>query len=92
MPTLTPQIIAAAIKGFETQKVEIDGKIADLRALLLPAPVTTAPTTEAPTAKKKHTMSAAGRRNVRAALKKRWAAFHAEKAAKSKGKGRAASA
>jgi hypothetical protein len=35
MPTqkLTPEIITAAIQGFEFQKTSIDGKIAQLRAL-----------------------------------------------------------
>ena len=32
--TLTPEIINAAIDGYEAQKARIDAKIADLRAML----------------------------------------------------------
>jgi hypothetical protein len=94
MPALTPPIIEAAIIGFETQKQKIEAKIAELRAALPGAAPVSAepPVPEVQPAKKKHTMSAKGRRNVRAALAKRWAAFHAAKAAKNKGKSRAATA
>jgi hypothetical protein len=35
MPTkLTPEIISAAIEGFESQKTKLDGQIAELRSLL----------------------------------------------------------
>ena len=33
-PRLTPEIIHAAIDGFEAQKLRIDAQIADLRAML----------------------------------------------------------
>jgi len=39
MPKLTNQILEAAIRGFEAQKVRIDVQIAELRAMLKGAPV-----------------------------------------------------
>jgi len=60
MPTskLTNEIIAAAVEGYEAQKIRIDGKIAELRAMLLGG---------SPEA-------AAARRRMAIAQKKRWAA------------------
>jgi len=74
MPTLTKEIIEAAIDGFEAQKQRIDSQIAGLRAMLSPAGNGT--TRNAPAAgPKKRRMSAAGRRAIAAAQKKRWAAI-----------------
>jgi hypothetical protein len=81
MPTrnLTPQIINAAIFGFEEQKRHIDTQIAELRAMLPGGRAEPAATPEAP--KRKRKLSAAGKRAIVEATKKRWAAFHAAKAA-----------
>ena len=73
MPTnLKPEIINAAILGFEQQKSRIDDQIAELRALLdggtKPTP---AATPEATTAKRK--ISAAARRRMALGQKARWA-------------------
>jgi hypothetical protein len=81
MPTLTPTIIAAAIRGFEQNKLEIDAKIAELRALLQPTPISVpapavAPVVEAPT-KRKRKMSASARKRIGEAQKKRWATYYA---------------
>src|SRR3954447_23816139 len=68
MGQLTQGIIDAAIEGFESQKRRIDEQIAELRALgngHAPAKA------EAP---KKRGMSAAGRRAIAEAQRKRWAA------------------
>jgi hypothetical protein len=72
MPTqkLTNEIIAAAVEGYEAQKIRIDGKIAELRAMLPGGSPEAAP--EAPTRKRK--VSAAARRRMAIAQKKRWAA------------------
>jgi len=70
--TLTPEIIAAAILGFEQQKLRIDASIAELRAMQSGGATKPAATPKAPTAKR--TMSAAGRRAVAEAQRKRWAA------------------
>ena len=68
---LTPEIIAAAILGFEGQKRHIDKQIAELRALLSGSPVkTSAPE---PTTHKRRKMSAAARKRIGDAQRKRWA-------------------
>ena len=116
--TLTPQIIEAAIKGYEAQKAEIDSQIAELKSMLdggsketaaMPSETGTgkrkkfslasrrkmaaaqraryaklrgeAEPTEAATTKRKHKMSAAGRKAISAAAKKRWKAIKAAKKA-----------
>jgi hypothetical protein len=63
---LTPEIITAAILGFEEQKRHIDSKIAELRAMLPGGPGETAATPEAPTSKRRK-FSAAARRRMREA-------------------------
>jgi hypothetical protein len=78
MPThkLTPEIINAAIVGFEQQKVRIDAQIADLRAMLDGGPAEPATTQEAPTRKRK--ISAAARRRMALGQKARWAKLKGE--------------
>ena len=75
MPTqkLTNEIIAAAVEGYEAQKIRIDGKIAELRAMLPGGSPEAAAVTEAPARKRK--ISAAARRRMAIAQKKRWAAI-----------------
>ena len=67
---LTNEIITAAIAGFEAQKTHIDSQIAELRAMLTgqPAKKTAAP--EGPAPKRK--VSAAARRKMALAQKRRW--------------------
>ena len=67
-PKLTQEIIDAAIEGFESQKKRIDAQIAELRSLSNGQ----APATEAPL--KKGGMSAAGRKAIAEAQRKRWTA------------------
>lgn len=52
-PKLTPEIITAAIEGFESQKRRIDDQIAELRVLLSGGPAESAATPEAPTMKRR---------------------------------------
>ena len=74
MPTkLTPEIIAAAVLGFEEQKRHIDTQISELRALLPGGPAETAATPE-PTKRKRRKMSAVGRKAIAEAQRKTWAA------------------
>jgi hypothetical protein len=74
MPTkLTPEIITAAILGFEEQKRHIDTQIAELRSLLSGGPAEPAATPEAPK-RKRRKMSAAARARIGEAQRKRWAA------------------
>jgi len=74
---LTPEIINAAILGFEEQRRHISTQITELRAMLLGGPTEPVATPEAPRPKRR--LSAAGRRAIATATKKRWAAFHAAK-------------
>jgi len=68
---LTPAIITAAIQGLEAQKQHLDAQIAELRAILSgPKPTAAA----APQTAKRRTMSAAGRKRIAEAQRKRWAA------------------
>lgn len=71
-PKLTHEIITAAIEGFETQKKRIDDQIAELRTLL--AGGSSEPAAPAPQKQKRRKMSAAGRKAIAEAQRKRWAA------------------
>src|ERR1019366_1458667 len=71
-PRLTPELIAAAVEGYESQKTRIDRKIAELRAILSGGPVETAATPE-PATRRRRKMSAAGRKAIAEAQRKRWA-------------------
>ena len=75
MPThrLTAEIITAAVEGFEQQKLRIDAQIAELRQMLTGTPTETAATPE-PTKPKRRNMSAAARKRIGDAQRKRWAA------------------
>ena len=78
MPTkLTPEIITAAIEGFEAQKTRIDAQIAELRAVLTGGSTEPAATPEAPTHKRKK-FSAVVRRKMALAQKARWAKIKGE--------------
>jgi hypothetical protein len=66
---LSPEIITAALAGFEAQKQQIDSKIAELRNML----DNRDGAAEAPKLKRK--ISAASRRRMALAQKKRWAAI-----------------
>jgi hypothetical protein len=79
MPTLSKQIIEAAIDGFESQKQRIDAQIAELRAMLSGGPVAPATGPKAATAKRK--MSPATLRRMREGQQRRWAKAKAEPAA-----------
>ena len=75
MPTkLTPEIIIAAILGFEEQKGRIDAKIAELRAGLSGGSAEPASPLAAPN-RKRRKMSVAARARIAEAQRKRWAAF-----------------
>jgi hypothetical protein len=76
-PKLTNEIINAAIDGFERQKSRIDVQIAELRAMLPGGSTGNAATTE-PTGHRRRKISAAGRRAIAEAQRKRWAAIKGE--------------
>ena len=74
MPTkLTTEIINAAILGFESQKRRIDAQIAELRQMLTGTPTATAATPEGPKGRRRK-LSAAARKRIGDAQRKRWAA------------------
>src|ERR1700721_2238584 len=79
LPKQDNELLEAALIGFQRQKEEIGAKIAELRSRLGGAP---APAKEAATGKTtnsgKRTMSAAARRRIGLAQKKRWAAYKQE--------------
>jgi hypothetical protein len=68
---LTPEIITAAVEGFEQQKLRIDAQIAELRQMLTGSHTATAATPEVPKGKRR--MSAAARKRIGDAQRKRWA-------------------
>src|SRR5690349_22401536 len=72
---LTNEIIDAAIDGFEAQKRRIDEQISELRAMRSESP---AQLTSGSTQQPRRKMSAAGRRAIAAAQRKRWAASKVE--------------
>jgi hypothetical protein len=69
---LTPEIITAAVEGFEQQKLRIDAQIAELRQMLTGTPTATAATPEGPKGRRRK-MSAAARKRIGDAQRKRWA-------------------
>jgi hypothetical protein len=73
---LSPEIITAAIRGFEAQKEQIDHQIAELRSMLdggRSEAVSAAP--PATGERKRKRFSAAARRRMAMAQKARWAAI-----------------
>ena len=79
MPKLTREIIEAAIDGFEAQKRRIDAQVAELRSMLSPAH-SGSTSISRPSGRKKRRMSAAGRKAIAEAQRKRWAALKSESA------------
>ena len=75
---LTPEIINAAIVGFEQQKLRIDTQMTELRAMLDGGSTRPTPSTPEPTKPKRRKMSAAGRKAIAEAQRKRWAASKGE--------------
>src|ERR1019366_5802238 len=69
---LTPEIITAAVEGFEQQKLRIDAQIAELRQMLTGTPTDPAATPKGPKGKRRK-MSAAARKRIGDAQRKRWA-------------------
>jgi hypothetical protein len=84
MPTkLDNEILAAAIEGFEAQKKHIDTQIAEIRQKL--GGGAAEPSVAAPQAgRKRRKMSAAGRKRIAEAQRKRWAASRKESVAPAK--------
>jgi hypothetical protein len=81
LPKQDTEILEAALIGFQHMRDQLEDKIAALRSQVggqanaRPARASAAPAGEAP---KKRTMSAAARRRIALAQKKRWAAYKAQ--------------
>jgi len=73
-------LLTAALEGLEQQRQEIDKHIAEVRKML---GARTAVRQAAPAAKPKRVLSAAGRRRIAQAQKRRWALVKAKAAKKS---------
>jgi hypothetical protein len=73
-PKLTPEIIAAAIAGFEAQKTHVDAEIAGLRAKLSGGTTESAAIKPESPKGKRRKMSAAARKRIGDAQRKRRAA------------------
>ena len=85
MPTkLTAEIINAAIVGFEQQKLRIDTQIAELRPMLSGGATHPTAAKPEPTKGKRRKMSAAARKRIGDAQRKRWAASKGEAESPSK--------
>jgi len=77
--TLTNDILAAAIEGFEARKRTIEDKIAEIRQMLTGGPTEQSLTPEAPAGNRKK-FSAAARKKMGLAQKARWARIKGESA------------
>ena len=83
-PTLTSDILTAALQGLELQKGRIDEQIAEIRQMLgsRPAPAAKAAeevSVEAPgTPRRRRKLSAAARKRIAEAQRKRWAAVRGD--------------
>jgi hypothetical protein len=84
---LTPELLAAALQGLEAQRARLDAHIAEVRRMLGARPQKPAPPPAARKPKRK--MSAAGRKRIAEATRKRWAEYRrrqAETAGKARGR------
>ncbi len=72
---LTPEILSAALKGLEAQRDRLASQIAEVRLLLGGAHAPASSAAEAPTRKPGRKMSAAARKRIAEAQRKRWEAF-----------------
>jgi hypothetical protein len=92
MPSkLNSEMITAAIAGYEAQKTRIEDRIAEIQALLTGRSARKASAPDTP-GRKRRKMSAAGRKAIAEAQRKRWAAKKAAPAAAPKKKRRLSAA
>ena len=76
------EFLAAALIGYQQRRREIDGKIVELRQQLGGSWASVlADSSDGTRPARKRTMSAAGRKRIAEATKKRWAAFRKAKKA-----------
>ncbi len=71
---LSRELLAAALQGFQLQLAEVKRNIADVSGQLRAPGARPAPAGPATTTRRKRTMSAAARKRIGEAQRKRWAA------------------
>ena len=77
---LNANILNAALEGLELQKARLEAQIAEVRTRLRqPRAASSSSSVAATAAKKPRSMSAAARKRISEAQKKRWAAYHKDK-------------
>ncbi len=74
--TFDSGILSAALEGLELQRKRIELQIAEIRRALGARPRASAASPVVESAPRKRKLSAAGRKRIAEAQKKRWAAFH----------------
>ncbi|MEN6533477.1 MAG: hypothetical protein ABFD89_07430 [Bryobacteraceae bacterium] len=74
--TFDPGILSAALEGLELQRKRIELQIAEIRRALGAGSKASAVSPAAEPTRRRRKLSAAGRKRIAEAQKKRWAAFH----------------
>lgn len=82
MKTNDQALLEAALIGYQHQLDQLEGKMADLRRQLGGKPPAAAPKSASGPGKRRH-MSAAARKRIATAQRKRWAEYHRLKGSKS---------
>ena len=77
---LDRSLLEAALLGYKTLAQEIQGKIAELKGKLSGRAIRSRAVPSGQQSGKRRTMSAAARKRIAAAQKKRWAEWHAKQA------------
>ena len=80
--TANSDILQAALTGYQAELTQIKQTMADIRRELKPT-TAAAPVAPKHASRAKRKISAAGRKNIIAALKKRWAEYHKQQSTKS---------
>lgn len=86
---ISPGLLEAALDGLKQRLVEVDRNISEVRKLLRSPGAAPASPAEPPAGRKRRRMSAAAKRRIAEAQKRRWAAFRAAQATPKRGRKRA---
>jgi hypothetical protein len=84
---MDPALLQAALDGFEQRLKEVNEKIVAVRRMMR-SPGRPASAAPAAPARRRRPMSAAARKRIADAQKRRWAAFHSRSAKKAAGRRR----
>jgi cell division septum initiation protein DivIVA len=85
MARVDPDLLQAALYGYQVEKEKIEAKIRDLQAQLKGKKPPVAAAAKPAKASGRRQMSDAARARIAAAQRKRWAEFHKKKAAAQSG-------